>query len=358
MSVINQMLRDLDARGNDSGEMPALERSVAGTPRRFGVKRAALSGALLLAGAVAGYFALSAGSSEHKPLAATHIAQYSPVFDPVEVAPAPSDEPSTVSNAPAEAPFVISAVVPEPVHQAMKSSVMSAGKMARSLTIPETVVQIASNVSDPTLKEPAVVKQEPAVVKKMAELSPEMEAQQLYDEALVLRRLGKVDAAMAKYRLALERQPGMRIARLQLARLLQDSGQADAAFSLLKVGYEHQSDGGLAIAAGRLLGDLGRRDEALIWLERGRESLRPADHALMGALLSQTLRYEESVKAYQRALAAEPNQGGWLLGLGLALEALGRGDEAQIAYRNALDRGEFKPDVVKFLRQKTGSIGQ
>ncbi|MDP1864534.1 MAG: tetratricopeptide repeat protein [Thiobacillus sp.] len=219
------------------------------------------------------------------------------------------------------------------------------------MTMPATVVQIASNVSAPPLKEPAVVK-------KMAELSPEMEAQLLHDEALVLRRLGKIDAAMGKYRLALERQPGMRIARLQLARLLQESGQADAALSLLKAGYEHQSDGGLAIAAGRLLGDLGRRDEALIWLERGRDSLRPADHALMGALLSQTLRYEESVKAYQRALAAEPNQGGWLLGLGLALESLGRGNEAQVAYRNALERGDFNPDVVKFLRQKTGSIGQ
>ena len=82
--------------------------------------------------------------------------------------------------------------------------------------------------------------------------------------------------------------------------------------------------------------------------------MRPADHALMGALQSQTLRYEAAVKSYQHALASDPNQGGWLLGLGLAQEALGRVEDAHATYRNALEHGEFKPDVVKFLRLKLG----
>ncbi|NDP60902.1 MAG: hypothetical protein GZ090_16255 [Oxalobacteraceae bacterium] len=146
----------------------------------------------------------------------------------------------------------------------------------------------------------------------------------------------------------------MRGARISLVKLMQDNGQVDAAFSLLKTGYDQQPDDALAIAAGRLMADRGRREEALTWLERGREGLRPADHALMGALLSQTLRYEAAVKSYQRALAADPSQGGWLLGLGLALESSGRIEDAHVAYRNALESGEFKPDVVKFLRQKLG----
>jgi MSHA biogenesis protein MshN len=95
----------------------------------------------------------------------------------------------------------------------------------------------------------------------------------------------------------------------------------------------------------------------LIWLERGRKGLRPADQALMGALLSKTLRYAEAVQAYQRALASDPNQGGWSLGLGLALESLGRVDEAKVAYRNALDKGEFKPEVVKYLLNKIDANG-
>jgi MSHA biogenesis protein MshN len=199
---------------------------------------------------------------------------------------------------------------------------------------------------------------EPAVVKKMTVLSPEAEAQQHYDDAQVLHRAGKYDAAIGKYRQALERNPGMTSARIQLARLLQEKGQVDAALSLLRTGYEQRADDGLAIAAGRLLADLGQRDAALDWLQRGQAGLRPADHALMGALLSQALRHEEASRAYRRALAADPGQGGWLLGLGVALEAQGRLEEARTAYRNALDRGQFKPEVIQFLRERGGLSGQ
>ena len=34
---------------------------------------------------------------------------------------------------------------------------------------------------------------------------------------------------------------------------------------------------------------------------------------------------------------------------------MGRIEDAHVTYRNALERGEFKPDVVKFLRQKAGN---
>jgi MSHA biogenesis protein MshN len=109
----------------------------------------------------------------------------------------------------------------------------------------------------------------------------------------------------------------------------------------------------LAIAIGRMLADQGQRKEALDWLARGQGGLRPADHALMGALLSQMQRHEEASQAYQRALAADPSQGGWLLGQGLALEAQGRVEEARIAYRHALERGQFKPEVTRFLRERS-----
>ena len=242
----------------------------------------------------------------------------------------------------------------EPVPVEQKQVVVSAVQVARpSIALPQPITQKARDVPAPATT-PAPVMAEPAVVKKLVETTPQMEAQQLYDDAQALRRAGKGEAAMLKYRLALERNSGMLSARIQLARLLQDSGQHEAAFSLLKAGYELKPDDGLAIAAGRLLADQGRREEALNWLERGRDGLRPADHALMGALQSQTLRYEAAVKSYQRALAADPNQGGWLLGLGLAQEAMGRIEDAHVTYRSALDRGDFKPDVVKFLRQKLG----
>jgi len=197
----------------------------------------------------------------------------------------------------------------------------------------------------------------PAVVKKMAAPSPEAEAQQHYDDAQALQRAGQYDAAIGKYRQALERNPRMAGARIRLAGLLRGKGQVDAALTLLQTGFEQRADDGLAIATGRLLADLGQRDAALDWLQRGEAGLRPADHALMGALLSQAYRHEAAGRAYQRALAADPGQGGWLLGLGLAMEARGRRDEARAAYRNALERGRVNPEVTQCLRERCGGSG-
>jgi Flp pilus assembly protein TadD len=42
----------------------------------------------------------------------------------------------------------------------------------------------------------------------------------------------------------------------------------------------------------------------------------------------------------------------WLLGL--ALEAEGRVDEARMAYWSALERGQFKPEVIQSLRERSG----
>lgn len=345
MSVINQMLRDLDARGAASAELPAGDVQVTKKKHDAGMRVAALLLLLLMLG-VAGYFALSErGPKERKQSPPTTIGQHASISAPVAVSPPvqvdqhpkPELEPAPVKRA----------VAPEPQPLIPKASTQPVGLLKRSISLSTPASSDAPVIA-------VLAQAEPAIVKKTVVSSPASEAQQLFDDAQALRRTGKANAAIGKYQQALERNPGMQNARIELAKLLQESGQADAALSLLIAGYEKQSDTGLAIAAGRMLADMGRRDEALTWLGRGRENLRPTDHALMGALLSQSQRYEESVSAYQQALVANPYQGGWLLGLGLALESLGREEEARVAYRSALEHGGFKPDVTHFLQQKLG----
>lgn len=356
MSIINQMLRELDARGAAVSDAPAVPVRVPVKKRAFGMPVAA--GLMAVAVGGLGYWVMT--GSPDQPLLPVPAMPMPPRLNPITRATAPpvAQVPPTLLLSP---PGVVLAAVPDTRNSTPAIPLI---QMARSLSIDssrpplkaESTSQQSAVLSVQAHIDPADSRKS-TVIKKMTELSPEDEAQQLLEEAQALRRAGKLDAAVGKYQQALARDPGVRLARLQLAELLQGRGQADEALQVLKTGYERQSNDRLAIAAGRLLADQGQRDEALNWLTRGHDGLRPTDFALMGALLSQAQRFDESAKAYQRALAVDPDQGGWLLGLGLSLESLGRMDEARVAYRKALERGEFKPEVVEFLQQKNGKAG-
>jgi MSHA biogenesis protein MshN len=355
MSVINQMLRELDARGGVASDTPEVPMRAPVNKSDYG--KLVKVGLLLAMAAGIGYWAVMGKSDQSLPPSAPIVpAQVRQGAAPVSHVA----KPSTEHSAP---PPAIPASRVEVVQASEKQSLPAVhlNKRDKSLSVDsspppakaEPAIQPAAAVPIQALAGPADL-QKSTVIKKMAELSPEEEAQQLYEEAQSLSRAGKSEAAVEKYRQALARDPGLRPARLQLAWLLQRRGQVDEGLQVLRTGYERQPNDVLAIATGRMLADQGQREEALGWLVRGGAGLRPADFALMGALLSQLLRYDEAVKAYQHALAVDPGQGGWWLGLGLALESLGRLDEARAAYRRALEQGEFKPEVIEFLQKKIG----
>ena len=343
MSVINQMLRELDARGNVPAGLPmALGRPI-------GVKRhpiwLALGGAGLAAAVAVIYWTRPAVFTTVTPQEPPPVArQETKPVNPPSAAPGTAGQ-----SAPRLAAVVTRSLPVAPTQGRGRSAAPETAHDPIEQPLPASPAPAAPL----TPQDKGTRQVEPAVIKNMTLLSPEDEAQQHYGDARMLHHAGKSEAAMEQYRQALARNPGMTAARIQLARLLQEKGQVDDALSLLQTGHAQHADDDLAIAAGRLLADQGQREAALGWLQLGHSGLRPADHALMGVLLSQAHRHEEAGLAYQRALTADPGQGGWLLGLGLALEAQGRLEEARIAYRNALEHGRFKPEVVQFLRERS-----
>ena len=356
MSVINQMLRELDARGAGVSDAPAVPVSVAVNRRVRGLPVAA-AGLVLALGVLGYWLGMSAPDQSLPPVLTT------PKPRSLDLLPeARTRAPPVAQNAPQSvpqpsSPSVHSAAAPETQNPPVLPSIRKA--MSLAVDPPQPALKTALSNQPPQV---LPVQAHPldtdagkaTVINKVIALSAEDEARQLQDEAQRFHRAGKLEAAVAKYQQALARHPGMSGARLQLAETLLETSNSEAALQVLQTGYAYQPSDTLAIASGRMLAELGRRDEALDWLARGRAGLRPADLALMGALLAQAQRYDESVKAYQHALVAEPDRGGWLLGLGVSLESLGRMDEARAAYQKALQRGAFKPEVIEFLRKKTG----
>lgn len=394
MSIINEMLRELDRRGVPA-ERAAVPAAVAGLPpadTRL-PKRLILAGLLLAAGAAAFYWTASGGAPGTAPVrlgaetqrAAAATSAASASAGAAAAAPAPAlaraRVPAVVTT-PVSAPHVpprraAAAPLGAPV-LGSSASLARPPELARATQAPPAAVSAQPGLQPATRDLPAGAPPSPAAANaggsgplemaarvappsaasdapvRKVDVTPEAEAQRLYDEAEALRRAERLGEARELYRQALARNPALVGARLQLARIMQESGEANAALTLLQSGYAQRADALLAIAAGRLLGERGEREQALQWLGRGEDALRPADHALRGALLSQLGRPAEATPEYQRALASDPQQGGWLLGLGLALEAQGRTEEARAAYRTALARGGFKPEVMRFLRERAG----
>ena len=360
------MLRDLDARSATPEQVSPAREAPPGfpllrTPKR-GWRPIGLGFAVLGMVIAAGYFAHRAEEGQGQPLTEAVISSAPPLSARSVVLPPPTlaagsnpvmlHEPTQRPAILVQTPPVLSAISPmtneNPVavlHKLGPGGALLTHPPALKRAFAPTVAANAPETPAPKVSE---------VIKRPVELSPAAATLQLLDEANALRREGKADAAQRKYREVLERNPGLVSARVQLAESMSEQGGAEAAMALLKAAYTQQPEAALAVALGRMLANQGQRAEALTWLGHGSFALRPGDHALTAALLAQEQRYPEAIRAYLVALSVEPHQGGWQLGLGLAYEATGQRENAQVAYKQALAWGEFKPEVIKFLSERSG----
>jgi MSHA biogenesis protein MshN len=106
--------------------------------------------------------------------------------------------------------------------------------------------------------------------------------------------------------------------------------------------------------AARLHVDRGEIDAAVQTLARSADYAgNSADYAgFYAGLLQRQKKHAEAVGMFDRALRLRPNSGVWLLGMGISLEALGRGAEAQESFRRARATGNLTPELQTFADQR------
>ena len=136
-----------------------------------------------------------------------------------------------------------------------------------------------------------------------------------------------------------EQTPGV---ALEAVRLLQDGLQLAP------------SQPGFAMMLARLQVERGELDAGVQTLARSLEyAASNADYAAFYAgLLQRQQRHAQAIEMFDRALRLRPGNGVWLLGMGLSLEALGRGGEAQEAFRRARASGNLPPDLQNYADQR------
>lgn len=374
MSLINQMLQDLDKRGADAmatEPMYSQIRPVSVPPAR---KTGRLWLALAVLGAIVAWLLWTQflpGFRQRQELAP--LARVAPAAAP---APAPAvapnaaaqslDVPAPPTNLPpmADLPLLLklssgldkTLIVEAPAQEKNPPPAVVA-KIERVSPEPLEKTEKNKTVSSGTPAKP--LEQSPASAKFAAkfvkETTPQQQAESEYRQATILQQQGRINEAVAMFEQALKSDPQHGAARQSLIALLLDSKRHDDAIRLLQQGLTaDRNQPGLAMILARLQVEKGRLGNAIDTLQRSLPHAQDrADFlAFLAALQQRESHHKEAVDLYQQALKKNPQNAVWWMGLGISFQADGRGADALDAYQRARSGNGLSPDLLAFVEQK------
>lgn len=349
MSLINDMLRNLEAKRPDDLARQSLQREIRSLPpekRGRGKRLLLLSvGGLAVAGAVAVH---QAGLLE-VPLPAV-----APPPPPPSVLVAPPELVSPPLPAPQTAP--VDAAMPADESLRLSSNLAVVPLPAAP------VLGVPDPVPPPLPVSPAKAEAVPAsapagpvrIEKSPVAATARDRADAEYRKAETALASGRSGEALDGMRAALKIDPAYVQVRQALLRQLLDMRRMDDAMAVLQEGVDLMpAQTGWAMSLARLQlehGDLAAADRSLARSQAYAEA--NADYAgFQGHLKSRLGAHRQAAAHYQRASRLVPTEGRWWLGLGLALEADGRVPEARDALRRALSAGSLNAELSAVAEQ-------
>ena len=368
MSVINQVLNQLEQRGAQTAPEQNMVRAVPHGKRRLAMPLLALG--LALAVGIAAWQWVQI----HKPVLSL---SKRPVLSPVEGPQAVAV--SAIRHQPvATIPAPVSAVpVAAVTATAASATIASATPLAETLPPASHLSFELSSVPPPSALHPAnaapparLVKSQPiqaaspharvAVqpsegVAPMKQVSSAQLADAEFRKAVVLMQQGHIADAIAGYEATLRLDEGHDAARQALVALLLEGKRGEDAEHVLQDRLKNKPEHtGFAMLLARLQVEGGAVEQATATLEK---SLPYADsqagyQAFFAALLQRQNRHKDAITHYQIALQLVPDNGVWLMGSGISLQAMQRTDEARNAFRRALDSQTLSPELQAFVQQK------
>lgn len=360
MSLINDMLRNLEAKRPDDLAKQNLQREIRSLPPPVPARGSALKW-LLLVGLPA--LGIAAGVLHANGQLLPWLGMEPAVVPAVITAPAPVLVPPPPP-----------AVVAPPVIDAQPAVLSDTLKLAQDIAVLPTpaapVVAIPDPVAPPLKADVSSAKAEPELAKSPSpasapagpvriEKSPVLataheRAELEYRRAEAALAGGRSTEAQEALRAALKLDASFVQARQALLRQLLDMRKLDEAITVLQEGLELQPvQTGWAVSLARLQmeqGDVAAADRTLIRSQAYAES--NADYAgFQGHLKTRLGANRQAAAHYQRATRLAPNEGRWWLGLGLALEADGRPAEAREALRRSLATATLSAELAAIAEQ-------
>ncbi|MGR5064786.1 tetratricopeptide repeat protein [Photobacterium sp. DNB22_13_2] len=381
MSELNKKLSALSRQqdqqqGSDSGERrieikPAMIKPI----KQTNLKPWAAFGVLSL-GVVIGIGGWQLWSSDNavggvvmavNPVAPVEAAPASietqPIVKVVDTKPTPEEVVDKNVSAPVnKAPVK---VVEKPAAKTVKNPAAPNQQAKKSYTAPKPVV------AKPSVEKPVTPVVTPPVEEtpdnKVVEMldgdeslmieTVELDAGQLaqieYNKAEKALKQGDSRKAIGYLESAVKYQPEWITARQKLAALHYGRGDTRRAIATLQKGLSldaNQAD--LRLTMAKLLVNESQQQAALNVLNQLPSHTHSGYLAMRGALAQQLNQNDLALSSYQSLVKAEPYDGRWWLGLGVALERGQDRDQAEEAYQQALRMGQISGETQKFIRQR------
>lgn len=376
MSLINQMLRDLEERREtpSAASEATLQTPVVMAPLRRGDRRKLVYALSATAGVGIALLAWQWLAPASGSPADTAQSPAGPVSDSVNIRPPAAAEVATVDTAiPAEAPVAptttAQTMTADPVATALPAAQARPEAQAEPLparpapratataaVAPEPVASAAPDTASAIAANPKPATQAPAVEPTPAKpasrpsgpqhieitehtLTAAQQAQRHYTEAVKALRAGDIGTSLQQLGQALAIDHGHHQARLVLASLYINQQRKQQAETLLAEGLAlHPLHAPFAKLHAQLLVEQAREQEAIQSLQSALPGAgQDAEyHALLAGLYQRNGEPGTAADHYRTALQYAPDRGEWWLGLGLSQEQAGNRVEARAAYGQAL----------------------
>ncbi len=350
MSVINQMLKDLDQRQSQSEPLPESTLSAAsylserrGDSRRF-INIGLIS--ILIFIMIASYFF-------YQPTVQTAI--NNKAADNLQSISEPSSEKlanQTIDSYPAPILAVeTNAITKEPPESLM--TVRGDKKEVELQTQAATNILSVSNSSVAEKVEPA------SVIKSLAVVDVNIRTSQLYRAAQKSIESSDYEKALGELQKALSLDASLHKARILRYSLLLQTQQLTGLEEQLKISitnwpavYQYRQ------LQARILSQKGQQQSAFDLLAANVPRLQPKVkaslefHALLAYLAQQTSNDAMAIRQYQLLLQQQSSRSEWWLGLAVSKERLGEKSAALRAYRQSISRPGLAQNVQQYAKQR------
>lgn len=218
-------------------------------------------------------------------------------------------------------------------------------------TIPHKAEGSTNNVTEKIKTAPAAS----PVDLQLKKISPQQRAENEFRKANLAAQEGRTNDALAGYESVLSVDPLQHAARRALVGVLLQVKRNEDAERILKEGLKRDShETSFAMLLARLQVE---RDAVPLALETLQRSLPYAEgqadyQAFVAALLQRQNRHKEAITHFQIALQLAPNTGVWLMGMGISLQAVQRNEDARDAYQHALTSNSLSAQLQAFVQKK------